>query len=112
MTQRTYRFILQAQDPDHGCPVLERRIVVSDLEELHAVLGSIADDDPALEHEYTLDFCDLAQMAQRLGITFDWNRGEVWLAPWRNARNIPYLIHTGYELALMLEGRKPFCLFC
>jgi hypothetical protein len=111
MSQRTYRFILQAQDPDHGCPVLERLLVVSDLGELRAVLGSIADDDPELAHAYRLESCDLTQIGRRLGVTFDWNRGDVWLCPWSSARNIPYLIHTGYELALMLEGRKPFAFF-
>ncbi len=25
---------------------------------------------------------------------------------------VPYLVHTGYELPLMLEGRKPFAVFC
>jgi hypothetical protein len=111
MSQRTYRFILQAQNPDHGCPVLERLFVVSDLAQLRAVLGTIADDDPEVAHDYRLDSHDIAQLAQHLGVTFDWNRGEAWLCPWTNSRNIPYLIHTGYELALMLEGRKPFAVF-
>ena len=31
--------------------------------------------------------------------------------PWHSLREAPYLIHTGFELALMLEGRKPFAKF-
>ncbi len=29
------------------------------------------------------------------------------LAPWQSIRETPYLIHTGFELPLMMEGRKP-----
>jgi hypothetical protein len=32
--------------------------------------------------------------------------------PWHALRNVPYLIHTGFELPLMLEGRKPLAAFC
>src|SRR4029077_4316563 len=37
--------------------------------------------------------------------------GEVSLVPWHRLREVPYLIHTGFELALMLEGRKPLAAF-
>jgi hypothetical protein len=104
------RFILQALDSDHGSPVLEALFFVTDHEDLRALLDD-AGDDPALELWYLLDAAELAAINKRFGIAFDPEGREVRLCPWDSTRHTPYLIHTGYELPLLLEGRKQLAHF-
>ena len=42
---------------------------------------------------------------------FDGGGREVSLEPWHRLRELPYLVQTGFELPLMLEGRKPLAVF-
>jgi hypothetical protein len=112
MCQRPYRFVLQALDPDLGSPILEMLFSVADLADLRAILGSCADDDPELSIRcYLLDASDLAEISRRLGVVFDSGGRPTLLCAWHSLREVPYLVHTGYELQLMLEGRKPFSRF-
>jgi hypothetical protein len=106
MTTGPRRFILQALDPDHGSPVLEATILVTELEDLRALLDIDPSDDPELEGWYNLDSAELAAIAERFGVAFDPDGREVHLGPWHSTRHIPYLVHTCYELPLLLEGRK------
>ena len=103
-------FVLQARDPDHGCPVFEARFPVGEIDDLRALIGADADDDPELEHSYMLDATDTAAVAARFGVAFDPEGREVHLWPWskrwEGRHGIPYLVHTGFELPLLLEGRK------
>ncbi len=50
-----HRFILQALDPEYGHPAFETMFAVERLQELQALLGAAADEDPELEMVYTLD---------------------------------------------------------
>ncbi len=102
------RFILQAIDPDHGSPAFETMFTVGQIEELRKLLGDAAKDDPDLEKYYTLEPDELAAIRERFDVGFDPEGRESILAPWSQLRECPYLIHTGYELVLMLDGRKPF----
>ena len=102
------RFILQALDPDHGSPVLEALFRVSQLEELRALVGERAENDHKLEGRYTLEANELAAITNLLGVSFDPEGRETCLCAWDWWREIPYLSHNGYELPLLLEGRKPF----
>jgi hypothetical protein len=43
-----HRFILQAFDPQYGHPAFETMFLVERLEELQALLGAAADEDPEL----------------------------------------------------------------
>jgi len=110
MSLEPRRFILQALDPDHGSPVLEALFLVSEIDDLRALLGDTR-DDPELERWYTLDDADLAAINKRFDIAFDPQGREVTLGPWRSIRRVPYLAHTGYELPLLLEGRKQLARF-
>jgi hypothetical protein len=102
------RFILQAIDPDHGSPVFETTFVVDRPEQLRALLGEVASKDPEVKGWYTLDAPELAAINQHFGIVFDPHGHEARLEPWHSLREVPYLVHTGYELPLLLEGRKQF----
>ena len=109
MSDQPQRFILQAIDPDLGCPAFEAMFVVERLEELRHLLGDAADDDPELEMHYRLESAEVAAIGRRFDVPFDPGEREAWLCRWTQSRDeIPYLVHTGYELPLMLEGRKQF----
>jgi len=102
------RFILQAMHPEYGCPAFETMFVVDRLEELRELLGSDAEQDPDLEYFYTLESDDVAAINRRFDVGFDPMGRTACLYKWTESRSFPYLIHTGYELALMIDGRKQF----
>lgn len=110
-SETSHRFILQAIDPALDCPVLEAMLHVADLETLRSQLGEDASEDTELRHSYVLSSVQLSAITEQFGVGFEPNGREVWLSRARPISEIPYLVHTGYELALMLEGTKPFAMF-
>lgn len=102
------RFILQALDPEYGHPAFETMLVVERPEELRTLLGTAAIDDPDLEMHYTLDLADVAAINRHFGLSFDPEGRETTLYRWTRLREVPYLVHTNYELVLMIDGRKQF----
>lgn len=103
------RFILQAIDPDLGHPSFETMFTVERPEKLRSILGEAASEDPDLDFFYTLEPEELTAINQAFGISFDPQGRTICLYKWTRHRRqeVPYLIHTGYELALMVDGRKP-----
>jgi hypothetical protein len=101
-------FILQAIDPDLGHPAFEAMFVVKHPEELRTILGDAAAEDPGLEYFYTLEPEELIAIARKFEVPFDPKGRMTCLYQWTRSREVPYLVHTGYELALMLDGRKQF----
>lgn len=104
-------FILEAFDRDWWCAVLQARVHITELDALRAFLGRAADDDPELEHSYLLDDEDLARFVAIFDVAFDPGQleakdMEISVCRWRRLREVPYLVHTGYELPLLLDGRK------
>jgi len=112
MSSEPRQSVLQARDPDHGSPVFEARFAVAEPDDLRALIGACADDDPELDGPYTLDAAETAAVTARFGVAFDPEGRDVHLWPWNEAwgsiRHIPYMIHSGDELPLLLEGRKQF----
>jgi hypothetical protein len=76
------------------------------------VRGLYLDDDPELRGQYIVDPAELAAISERFGVAFDPEGREVRLDPWHSLRDVPYLVHTNYELPLLLEGRKQFAHMC
>ncbi len=111
LPDRPHRFLLQAIDADLGCSVLEALLRTDDLAALAATLGDEASDDPELEHLYLLDPPQWEVIANRFSVAFDPGDRPVWLSRMHSIRDVPYLVHTGFELLLMLDGRKPFAKF-
>ena len=110
-TPRSNHFILEAFDRDQWCPVLQALIHVSDLDALRAILAGAVDDDPGLKHTYALDDKMLAALVAKFEVAFDPGDLEsrdldITLSRWHRRCDAPYLTHTGYELPLLLEGRK------
>lgn len=106
------QYVLQARDPTTACPVLEARLRISNVDALRTIIGKAANDDPDLGRSYVLDTAELDAVAALSDPPFKPDWCLTTLMPWQVLRNVPYLIHTGFELPLMLEGRKPLAVFC
>ena len=105
------RFLIEAFDLERWCPVLQAMFPVDDPEALRAILAGTADDDPELEKTYFLDDEELAAIVATFNVSFDAAQLdskdlEISLVRGRSSDRTPYLTHTGYELPLLLEGRK------
>ena len=61
---------------------------------------------------YQLDRNDLTILSSLLGLALPATDEEALLRRPQAIDAMPYLVHTDYELPLMLEGRKPFAYFC
>jgi hypothetical protein len=104
-------FILSAFDRDQWSPVLQARFYVDDLEALSSILGEQARDDAELRHQYLLDHRELSAVVARFSVTFDPTKisietSDIFLFRQSRISEAPYLIHTGFELPLLLDGRK------
>jgi hypothetical protein len=105
-------FILSAFDPEQWCPVLQTRFDVPDIAMLRNILGPQTDDDPGFRNsDYWLEPDELAAVVAAFNVNFDTGSLEtrnpdICVFRMRSTGSIPYLIHGGYELPLLLEGRK------
>jgi hypothetical protein len=104
-------FILEAFDRNQWCAVLQALFHVADLDSLRSVLGEAASADPELRRTYLLSDSELSDVIAKFGVAFDPARLEctdldIGLFRWRHLFETPYLVHTGYELPLLLDGRK------
>jgi hypothetical protein len=103
-------FILQAFDRDLWCPIAQTRFHVGDIGALRSILDVAPGEDPELRGIYTLDDAELTALTARFGVKIDPSllgsaNLEIGLFRWHGL-SAPYLIHTGYELPLLLDGRK------
>ena len=70
MSERN-RFVLQAYHPEYACPAFATMFVVERLEELQALLGPDAQDDPQLDQKlYHLDAADIEAIRQPVELIF------------------------------------------
>ena len=92
-------------------PILEARLRISDVPALRKIIGEAENEDPNLEHVYVLDLDELNAVAALSDRPFQPDRRLTTLRSWHSLRKVPYLIHTEFELPLMLEGRKPLAAF-
>lgn len=111
-----HAFILTAFDRDLWCEVLQCRFQVEDIGALLAAIDVDADDfEP--DAAYSLDQDEIIALTQRFALNFpndrlEGSRIEVALEPVRTGvassilTEVPYLVHTNFELPLMLDGRK------
>jgi hypothetical protein len=104
-------FLLTLFDRAQWCPVLQARFEVADLDQLRLLLGTDSDGDINLNWIYRLDDAGAAKIAEAFGIAIDWaaldfSDREFIVDRINPIQQAPYLIHTGYELPLLLDGRK------
>ena len=108
---RSSPFILEAFDCDLWCPVAQTLFHVADIGSLRSILKTDAHKDPELDLTYELDDEQIAMLVAQFGVAFDRSQLEsadliIRLLRRRRLSGSPYLIHTGYELPLLLDGRK------
>jgi hypothetical protein len=118
MTARSptaHLFLLSLFDRDQWCPVLQARFAVADRPRLCDLLG--ATDESALDQNiFHLDDAEALTLCEALGISLDWAAldfpdREFIVQSIQSIQEAPYLIHTGYELPLLLDGRKKLARF-
>ena len=110
------RFVLGAFDREQWCSVLQAPLPVSDPRALRAILGGMVDDDPELKQDYLLDDEQLAAIVTKFNVSFDIAQLDckdlaIFLFRLRPIDHAPYMIHGGYELPLLLDGRKKLARF-
>jgi hypothetical protein len=104
-------FVLRAIDPDTASIAHEARFEVADAAALCALLQMPQSEfDPGAYYE--LDPEDVTSLVQHFHLDFEAGAGVVELHPWHPNDDLPYRVHTGRELALMLAGTKPLAVFC
>lgn len=106
-------FLLQGHDPVTETVCVEWRIQIRDIAQLRDIIGTDCREDQGLNWTY-------------YGISSEDMRriGKICIPPivpdsiyeaigrrFRGFDDVPYMVHTGFELPLMLEGRKPFAAF-
>ncbi|WP_242448816.1 hypothetical protein [Burkholderia metallica] len=102
-------FILSAIDPDLLYPCLQIRFEIDDVEALRRLVDPDAPEDAELDDWYLLSPIQVADVCEFFSIDFEHGSRETILAKYVKDRvPVPYFVHTGYELALMVQGRKPF----
>lgn len=104
-------FVLEAIDEHLLYPCLATRFRTADLAKVRSALA-IGEDDPALERVYLLSPKETVALCDAFDLNFDCGGREAFLfrdcVRWSRS---PYLFHSGYELPLLLEGRKKLAFF-
>ena len=104
-------FVLRAVDPATASIAHEARFEIADAAALCALLQKpLSEFDPHAVYE--LDLEDVITLVQHFDLEFDARAAVVELHPWHPNDDLPYRVHTGRELALMLAGTKPLAAFC
>jgi hypothetical protein len=110
------RFVLEVFDRTLWCPIAQAPFYPTDVGPLRSILGRGAADDAELEHLYYPDDDQIAAIVSTFG-TFDPRQlddeQEMEMRLYRLPGTIetPYLVHTNWELPLLLDGRKKLACF-
>ena len=107
----TGRFVLQGLDPETGSVKVEHLVFIADIAAVRQVIGDDADDDPDWLCSYDLEPDELAAIGELCRPAFVPDPVFTRFGRWSPLNDIPYLVHTGFELPLMLDGRKPLAAF-
>ncbi|MGN8139179.1 hypothetical protein ACTJLC_31325 [Paraburkholderia sp. 22099] len=102
------KFILEIIDTNTACPAKSFAIELPDPSVLSSLLG---DEDFEAHCVYELDAHDTAKISSHFGFPTGESVSAI-LRPSDWLDELPYQIHTNRELALMLDGAKPFAAFC
>jgi len=97
-------FVLKAVSREWGCSILETRFAVSDLAKLKSICGPDGLDYIRLDDDVA------NEIATSFDVALTCDGCDYGLARWKPSV-VPYLIHTNFELPLMLDGRKPLAVF-
>jgi hypothetical protein len=104
------RYVLEAIDPATASIAHEVSFETKDTDELCSVLGIPAKGFQA-HASYPLDASAISKLKSHHNLQFESEGFEVWLRPHHPNDDLPYKVHTGRELAMMLAGTKPLAAF-
>jgi hypothetical protein len=110
------RFVLEVYDCTRWCPIAQAPFYPTDVGPLRSILALEAADDAELNRLYFLDDDQIAAIVSAFG-TFDPRQLdddaaiEIRLFRLPGTIEAPYLVHTNWELPLLLEGRKKLAVF-
>lgn len=106
-------FVLLGLDPVTQTICVEWRVRIADIERLKDILGADCAEDPELRGTYydipKRDMRRIGRICQPPVVPDD-----QYTAIERHRRmfeDVPYMVHTNFELPLMLDGRKPLAVF-
>jgi hypothetical protein len=105
-------FVLQGYDPATDTVCVEWLVRIADIDAVREVFAPDSDRDPDMKCVYR-DLSDderrcFGQLCLPPVVPEAIYTGICRLDRWR--ANIPYMVHTNFELPLMLEGRKKFAI--
>jgi len=110
------RFVLEVFDCTLWCPTAQAPFYPTDVGPLRSILGLGAADDPELEYLYYPNDDQIAAIVSAFD-TFDPRQlddeAEIEIRLFRlpGTMETPYLVHTNWELPLLLEDRKKLARF-
>lgn len=105
-------FVLSAEDHDLACSVLQMRFVIDDLQKLVVLIPDAHTDDPQIwQRSYEFEDESWRRIVETFEVPFDTaglDGRKITVCVWRlhPLARVPYLVHTGFELLLLLDGRK------
>lgn len=107
----TRRFLFEHLCAETGAPDAQIAVVIDDLEALAAILEMPLKHVADWHFDYVLED-DQRRAIGRLAIPpIELPDGFDVIKPIHFIDTVPYLVHTGFELPLMLEGRKTLAWF-
>ncbi|MFK0331451.1 hypothetical protein ACIQUB_10030 [Rhizobium sp. NPDC090275] len=102
-------FILKFLSPETLCSAHELRFTA----EPSDVAATIDAEESDLKHgRFDLEPADLLALSGAFGLLMPESVQSVRLERPHSIDAAPYLVHTNFELPLMLDGRKPLSYFC
>jgi hypothetical protein len=104
------RFVIEAIDGATECPISEASFGVDNVAELYRMIGANASEIDS-GAEYELRPRDVIRLKARFKIAFESGGTAIRLRRRHLLDDLPYKIHTGRELAMMLDGNKPLSCF-
>lgn len=106
-------FVLQGLDPVTETVFIEWRVRIADIERLKEILGADCAEDPELRGTYydisKRDMRRIGRICQPPMVPDDLYTAIKRYRPM--FEDVPYMVHTNFELPLMLDGRKPLAVF-
>jgi hypothetical protein len=106
-----HHFVLEAIDPQTECVAMEAEFQATELSEVLDLLETDAADVVVEGADCDLEPQEVGNLKARFHLAFEPGDFAVRLRPASRLDDLPYQIHTGRELALMLEGSKPLAVF-
>ncbi len=105
----TETFILKFLSPETLCSAHELRFSAKPSD----VAAAIDAEESDLKHgRFDLEPVDVLALAEAFDLSMPEDQQGVRLERPHSIDTAPYLIHTNFELPLMLDGRKPLAYFC